>query len=179
MARTRAKSTVPCSRSRRGMSKCDCGNAGSGYGLCKLCPHCGSSQGCVLCDNYVPNPPPHTSSVLARVGAGVAHINITTQPHLRGTAHATAVLALADVNNSSTFIITVSPVSADATTAERWASRQVAAAAHHGVSSLRDAHRAWWHAFWPAGGFVTYEYTVLESLYFLMQYHLLRGILIK
>jgi hypothetical protein len=28
----------------------------------------------------------------------------------------------------------------------------------------------WWHSFWPDGGFLTYEYTVLESLYFLMQY---------
>ena len=41
---------------------------------------------------------------------------------------------------------------------------------HAAMHQVRSGHRLWWHSFWPDGGFLTYEYTVLESLYFLMQY---------
>ena len=75
-----------------------------------------------------------------------------------------------DFAESSAFIVATSPVSKDTAAADAWASAQVLAAAKAGVENLRAAHRAWWHAFWPAGGFVTIEHTVLESLYFLMQY---------
>jgi hypothetical protein len=187
MARTLAKSKVPCAS--RNMAKCACGNRGVGYGLCKSCPHgCGSDEGCVLCNNYVsvltacakpkdklcrlhsrdcrgqvPNPTPRTTSTTGDHGT----LNVTTQPHLRGTAHSTAVLEL---SGRSAFVVSVSPVSASAAAADVWASSQVTAAAAAGIERVRTAHRAWWHAFWPAGGFLTYEYTVLESLFFLMQY---------
>ena len=31
---------------------------------------------------------------------------------------------------------------------------------HAAVHQVRSGHRVWWHAFWPDGGFLTYEYTV-------------------
>ena len=147
MARTVAKTPVLCSS--RDMPKCNCtGTNRVGYGLCNSCPVCGISKDCLLCDNYTPNPPARTVSKPGAHGA----LNVTTQPHLRGTAHSTAVLDFAE---SSAFIVATSPVSKDAAAADAWASAQVLAAAKAGVENLRAAHRAWWHAFWPAGGFVT------------------------
>ena len=139
------------------------GEAAAGYGMCHSCPNCSSTAGCLLCNNYVPNPPPHTSSTTDSHGT----LNLTTQHHLRGTAHSTAVLELTD---GAAFITAVSAVSDNPVVSDAWASAQVTAAATTGLEAVRVAHRVWWHSFWPAGGFVTYEYTVLESLYFLMQY---------
>lgn len=122
----------------------------------------------MLCNQYVPNPPPqqHSSST---AGTREDVLNVTTQLHLQGTAHSMAVLALGN-STYGTYVTAVSPVSVDKTTAGAWATSQVQHAKAVGIEALRKAHRDWWHSFWPAGGFVTYEYTVLESLYYLMQY---------
>jgi alpha-L-fucosidase 2 len=113
---------------------------------------------------YVPNPTPRTVTNATRASGT---LNVTTQMHLRGTAHSTAVLRLAD---SAGIILSVSPVSKSDLDADAWATEQVSNAAAAGIDKVRTAHRAWWHVFWPAGGFVTYELTVMESLYLLMQY---------
>ena len=115
-------------------------------------------------NKYVPNPAPRT---VAHVTTAGGTLNITTQMHLRGTAHSTAVLQLP---NRSGIVLSVSPVSKSALAANTWASTQVSHAVAAGIDDVRAAHHAWWHAFWPAGGFVTFEYTVMESLYLLMQY---------
>ena len=148
----------------------------------------------MLCNNYVPNPAPRTVASATERGT----LNVTTQMHLRGTAHSTAVLQLP---GRSAFVLSVSPVSESAPAADAWASTHVGNAAAAGIEQVRAAHRAWWHGFWPAGGFVTYllrpihmeylyvefvckypcvfytcigrsryEYTVMESLFLLMQY---------
>ena len=169
MARTVAASkNVSCRDLKQ--PRCYCGNhAKAGYGLCFSCPGgCnGSTAGCTLCSNYVPNPPPLGKSAVSQLGV----LNVTTQRHLRGTAHSTAVLEQKLPGGiDATYFAAVSAVSKDASAADSWAVSQVSAAGTAGVERVRAAHRVWWHAFWPAGGFVTYEYTVLESLYFLMQY---------
>lgn len=117
---------------------------------------------------YVPNPPPDNRSIATAHG----QLNVTSQMHLRGTAHSTAVLELRGRQDAVrvAYVTSVSSVSVDATVSDAWAIRQVNLAASVGLDSLHAAHELWWHAFWPDGGFVTYEYTVLESLYFLMQY---------
>ena len=104
---------------------------------------------------YVPNPPPVNRSTATEHG----QLNVTTQMHLRGTAHSTAVLKLSGGQNAPmvTYVTSVSAVSSNASVSDAWAIRQVNSAATEGVESLRAAHALWWHAFWPDGGFVTYE----------------------
>jgi alpha-L-fucosidase 2 len=111
---------------------------------------------------YVPNPPPVNTS---RLLAPQLLLNLTTQAHLIGTGHTTAVLQSA----GAATILTISQVLATPQLSDAWATEQVQAAAAS-VSGLRAAHEAWWHAFWPDGGFVTLDYSILEGFWFIQVY---------
>jgi alpha-L-fucosidase 2 len=111
--------------------------------------------------HYRPNPPPLNASSLSAGGV----LNVTTQPHLSGTAHSTAVWQSGAITIVSTSTVLPSGVAADA-----WASREVLAAAAAGVEALRVLHRAWWGSFWTQGGSVFLDYSVLEELYYLQVY---------
>ena len=119
---------------------------------------------------YVPNPPTLNASAPSPGGAGT--MNITTQPHLRGTAHSTAVLQLppAGARTVAVFIAATSAVLASPADADAWASGQVLAAQAAGVDALRFAHEAWWRAWWPQGGSLFLDYSVLEQLYYVQIY---------
>jgi alpha-L-fucosidase 2 len=119
--------------------------------------------------SYVPNPPPiNTTSSPAQNQI----LNLTSQPHLRGTGHTTAVLSISNGAGSpaTTTFLTISPVQASVSASDAWATAQVAAAAQTGVQALYAAHTAWWNAFWPAGGMVFLDYSVLESFFYIQIY---------
>ena len=117
-----------------------------------------------VCNDYVHNPAP----VLAtRIGAH-GRLNLTTQPHLRGTAHTTAVYTClaggAQCGRGGlAFFTAVSSVREDREAADGWAAGQASAAAALGADALRASHRRWWAAWWPRGGFVTFEHTVTDE----------------
>jgi hypothetical protein len=170
-ARTDAKTTLACTDPLQvARKRCACGDGNPGYGLCKLCSSCADSKGCILCNNYVSNSPPLNSSTPDLSGG---RVNITSQMHLRGTAHSTAIFECNHGDKCGpgvTFFTSVSAVRSSKVEADSWVVDQVTAAGQTGVGAMKLAHQQWWHDFWQRGSFVTYEYTVLESLYFLMQY---------
>lgn len=173
-ARTDAKTTLACSDpSQAARKRCACGDGQAGYGLCKLCSSCADNKGCLLCNNYVSNPLPIKSSTPDSSGG---RVNVTSQKHLRGTAHSTAIFECTVTDGDKcgqgglAYFTSVSAVLSSQSKADRWAVDQVTVANLIGAHAMKMAHRRWWHAWWQRGSFVTYEYTVLESLYFLMQY---------
>eukprot|EP01050_Picozoa_sp_SAG11_P022974 SAG11_NODE_4484_length_1878_cov_7.328274_2_plen_337_part_00 len=164
----------------KGLSKCWCQGAipetahRSGSGLCQACvggcvPW--KASRCSECNDYVANPAP----VLASSSVLGGRLNMTTQLHLRGTAHTTAIYTCGGAEKlcgrgGLAYFTAVSGVSEDRAAADEWAAGQASAAAALGTDAMRASHRRWWAEWWPRGGFVTYEYTVLESLFYLMQY---------
>jgi alpha-L-fucosidase 2 len=118
---------------------------------------------------YVPNPPPVNAS---RVLGPQLLLNLTTQPHLLGTAHTTAVLQSGSSSSSpssAATILTISPVLASPNASDAWATQQVQAAASS-LSTLRAAHLAFWNNFWPQGAFVTLDYSLLEEFWWIQLY---------
>ena len=120
---------------------------------------------------YVQNPPP--LNVSRTLGKGVS-MNLTTQPHLKekGTGHTTAVLQQHTSPSLDTFFVAISPVSVSTDVSDEWATTQVQAAQSLGIAHLRSLHEAWWHTWWPAGGFISVEYSILESFWFIQLYKL-------
>jgi hypothetical protein len=51
----------------------------------------------------------------------------------------------------------------------------VSAALTDGAEALERSHRAWWHAFWPRGGFLSIPDTRMESFYWIQIYKLAAG----
>ena len=136
----------------------------------RCAPPAQTARAACLCNNYVSNPPPLNSSTPNRSGG---RVNVTSQMHLRGTAHSTAVFECDHGDKCGpgvTYFTSVSAVRSSQVEADSWVVDQVTAAGETGVGAMKLAHQQWWHDFWQRGSFVTYEYTVLESLYFLMQY---------
>ena len=124
---------------------------------------------------YVPNPTPLNSSTLV---FPTLQLNFTTQPHLpqKGTFHTVAVLTDTATAASTTYYFTVSPTLTSQMSSESWASGEVYRAQQRiGLQPLRAAHEAWWHAWWPAGGFIAMEYTVLESMFYLQLFKFASG----
>jgi hypothetical protein len=122
---------------------------------------------------YVPNPPPTNASSVLRPGSV---LNVTTQPHLAGTAHATAVLrADSSGGDSAVLYVAISCVVASSDAASAEATSSVTAAAALGVSMLRAAHANWWANWWPAGGFLTLEDSIIESFVFVQLYKFASG----
>ncbi len=121
---------------------------------------------------YVPNPAPLNTTSAPAPGL---QLSLTSQPHLprKGTWHTAAVLQQAGVN-ASTYFFTISPVLTSQAAADGWATTEVMSAQGLGAA-LRTAHEAWWHAWWPAGGFMTFEYSVLESFVFVQLYKFASG----
>lgn len=123
--------------------------------------------------DYVPNPPPLNASSSPSSGQ---LLNTTTQPHLMGTAHATAVLRVDGSDGSTaTLFVGISAVVASSEAATAAASASVTAAAQLGVPALRAAHEAWWADWWPAGGFITMEDSVIESFVYIQLYKFASG----
>ena len=121
--------------------------------------------------SYVPNPPPRNASAPAPGGSGT--LNVTTQLHLRGTAHSTAVWQGAGGAGGGDALLTIvstSAVLASGAAAGAWASAQVLKAQAAGAEALRARHEAWWAAFWPQGGSLFLDYSVIEQLFYVMLY---------
>ena len=113
---------------------------------------------------YVQNPPPLNASAPA---PGGGTLNVTTQPHLRGTAHSTAVWQDSEAQLT---IVSISAVLASGAAADAWASAQVLKAQAAGTAALRVQHEAWWSSFWAQGGSLFLDYSVLEQLYYVQIY---------
>ena len=112
---------------------------------------------------YVFNPEPALASTV--VGAGVT-LNTTTQSHLVGTAHATAVVDDASSPGARTLFIATSAVLSSPAAASA-AAAGAATAAQAAGAALRAAHEAWWHNWWPAGGAVTLDFSKFESFFYI------------
>jgi hypothetical protein len=120
--------------------------------------------------SYVPNPTWISSTAPSSIPGGT--LKLTSQPHLSGSYHTTAVLSVPQADAGVTaFYTSVSPVLASGRPAsDAYASGQVESAASQSTASLRADHSAWWHTWWPAGGFLTLPYSVLESFWWVQQY---------
>jgi len=124
---------------------------------------------------YVFNPPPlNATAVLS------PELELTTvsQPHLpqKGTWHSTAVLRSQLHPTAAAYVVTVSPVLGSQAAADAWAAAEVGAAvAAGGLPALRAAHEADWHSWWPAGGALTFEYSLLESFWYLQLFKFRSG----
>lgn len=124
---------------------------------------------------YVPNPPPLNSSTASIVRGRGGTLNVTTQPHLAGSAHSTAVWQGSVEGGVLLTLIGISPVLASGDAADAAASGQVLAGVAAGLPALRAAHEAWWATWWPAGGFITLEDSVVESFVAIQQYKFASG----
>ena len=106
---------------------------------------------------YKPNPPINTTDR----GSG---LTVSEQRLLSGNAYATAVRLVANADGSCTVYQSTKgrlPAEQSATSAVA----AVTSATATGLESLRRTHRAWWHAYYPSGGFVSLGDTRLESFY--------------
>lgn len=110
----------------RGLKKCWCEGTehAAGYGLCRACAGSCSpwnASACSTCNAYVYNPKPVLSTSTTLNG----RVNLTTQMHLRGTAHTTAIYTCEGARNCGSgglaYFTAVSAVSKDRTTADGWA----------------------------------------------------------
>ena len=119
-------------------------------------------------NRYVPNPPPINAT---RVLSPEQVLTTTSQPHLEqiGSWHTSALLRSQMTPTSATYYFTVTGVLESQSGADTAATASVTAAAAAG-DSLRAKHEAWWHAFWPDGGFVTFEYSMVESFFYTQLY---------
>jgi hypothetical protein len=122
---------------------------------------------------YVPNPPPISKT---SVIAPELKLSLTSQPHLpvKGTFHTAAVLRQQMQDTSATYYFTVSKTLGNQNVSDAWATHEVVAAQQQ-MPSLRKAHEAAWHSWWPAGGFLTFEYSVLESFWYAQLYKFKSG----
>lgn len=64
----------------------------------------------------------------------------------------------------------MSGVRASAAEAAAAARNETAKAAAIGLRALGEAHADWWKRYWASGAFLTFEYTALESLFYLALY---------
>ena len=114
---------------------------------------------------YVPNPPVQTTTVDG--------LEVAVQPLLAGSDYATTWQNHAAADGSRTILISI---------ANRWpAGKQPATgsaadavatvrdAATTGIPALETAHRAWWHAYYPAS-FVSVPDARIESFYWIQLY---------
>ena len=124
---------------------------------------------------YVPNPPPLNSSTASLVNGRGGTLNVTTQPHLAGTAHSTAVWQGTVEGGVLLTLASISAVLASSAAADAAAAGQALAGVAAGLPALRAAHEAWWAAWWPAGGFLTLEDSVVESFVAVQQYKFASG----
>ena len=69
------------------------------------------------------------------------------------------------------YIVSLSPVLASNELASNYVSDQIQAALNMGpVTALKKEHEAWWHTWWPNGGFLTLDYSILESFWYIQLY---------
>lgn len=114
---------------------------------------------------YVPNPAP-VISTSSPAGPG-SLLNLTSQNHLRGSCHTTATLVVPTSATRTTTYISVSLVLASQAQADAAATAQVMAAYSAGPDALLTAHTAWWNAYWPQGGAVTWSYSLMEAFWYM------------
>ena len=113
--------------------------------------------------HYVYNPAPANTTTQLN---STSTLQLISQPHIKGTYHTQAVLETKTTPGSTVFVFTVSPVLASQAAADLWATHEVQVATL-GATALRAAHLAWWHEWWPAGGFVSFDFSTLESFWFI------------
>jgi len=140
---------------------------------CVLRPQQGDSQRHVLRPLrdkgfvYVPNPPWRTGKTNG--------MEVVTQPLLAGSDYSTAWTEVVESKHSRRFLVTVANPYA-ANTNRAFVSKSAALEVLEGyrkksVVQMESAHRAWWHAFYPAS-FVSVPEARLESFYWIQLYKL-------
>ena len=110
--------------------------------------------------SYTPNPP-----FQARTEGDM---EVVTQPLLAGSDYATAWQVLADdLGNKTVFLSVANRKTTTGSAADAVA--EVRRAITRGLPALEQAHRDWWHAYYPAS-FVTLPAPRLESYYWIQLY---------
>ena len=144
-----------------------------------------ASRACLRAgDNFTKNPP--CLNATAAPGPGNATAQLFTQRHLSGKEHSTAVLAIpgtpyssqtatatatATTTTTRTDVLYVSTSSVlPAGEGDAAALGAVRAAASAGLAALTASHRAWWHAYYPTGAFVTLAAPTVEAFYWIQMY---------
>jgi hypothetical protein len=107
----------------------------------------------------------HPPATVRRARGGL----VAVQTFLGGGAHAESVVRTT-VGRAAVFYVSVGQGS-DSSAAVREATAATAAAASTGLARLVDAHRAWWHAYYPAS-FVSFPDPRLEAYYWIQIYKL-------
>ena len=110
--------------------------------------------------SYTPNPP-----FLVRNESGM---DVVTQPLTAGSDYATAWQVIADDTGNQTVFVTVAN-RIHATGSAEDAVAAVRRTLKRGLPSLEQAHRDWWHGYYPAS-FVTLPAPRLESYYWIQLY---------
>jgi alpha-L-fucosidase 2 len=120
---------------------------------------------------YIPNPPPiNSTSVISPESV----LTLVSQPHLKGTFHTSGFLKTQLEPTSATYIFTISPVVSSQSLSDDWVKNQVITAQGL-LPDLKTSHETVWHNWWPAGGFVTFEFSVLEAFWFIQLYKFKSG----
>jgi hypothetical protein len=131
-----------------------------------------SARQCYGRNASFPANPPARNATEASDGA-----QVFTQDHLSGSEHSTAFIVLptttttvggVTVKTSIMYVSTSEVLPRGEGDAAALAS--VRSAVKLGIASLTASHRAWWHAYYPAGGFVTLANPQLESFYWTQMY---------
>ena len=119
------------------------------------------------CSVCIPNLPSVTNNVTTTIGNINTKLSVTVQQHRKGTAHALAVAKY--MNDTTTVrVVALSPI----LSSNAAASSNAVARAKRGIEAdplgrLRSKHEAWWHEWWPSGGFLTVDHSPLESFFYI------------
>jgi len=112
--------------------------------------------------SYVSNPPPNITTT--------SMYEIVMQPHLKGSAHTTAIFSFFS-NQKQTVFTTISAVMATPVNANDWVTHELDKCRALGYIGLRDAHKARWKDFWTlGGGFITMADSAFESFWYVQMY---------
>jgi len=122
---------------------------------------------------YVPNPPPINKTTVI---TPESVLTLISQPHLpqKGTWHTTGYLRSQFDPLSATYILAVSPIFSSQTGSDSWVSNEVNTAQGL-MPNLRTVHEEIWHEWWPIGGIVTFDYSILESFWYIQLYKFKSG----
>ena len=121
-------------------------------------------------DDYVPNPPFKTTRKMVDDNTSM---EITTQPHLKGTSHSTGVLRTDDGDEKSTYYVSLSPILGSEEDSNGHVTdvlNSVVALGSSAFDSIEAAHTEYWNEWWPQGAAITLDHSPLEAFYYVQQY---------
>ena len=150
-------------------------SSASGAFTVSLNPKQAASTWAHKCPDYEYNPP---ADVLP-IGHGLQG-SVLRQRHLINTSHSTAMAIWSPSSGpiavesgraslpagGTELAISISGVTPDLESSIVNATEQVLLAQQLGYAGVSELNAAWWHAYWPSGGFITLNESIVESFYY-------------